>query len=138
MRKGESKIMKKLFVLLLLCSIASFYLVACERTGSAFSSSTQAGNEVHMAAAQFVQTSITLHNGENLILVNDSSAPHNIAKGTWKNGTAQTVQELGAPKVNKVAITSDAPVIIGPFNTDGTFYLYCVIHQNMNLTVIVR
>jgi plastocyanin len=91
-----------------------------------------------MTATQFVQTSITLHKGENLILVNDSSAPHSIANGTWKNGTAQTVQEPGVPQINRVAITSNSPVIIGPFNTAGTFHLYCVIHQNMNLTVIVQ
>ena len=27
---------------------------------------------------------------------------------------------------------------IGPFNTAGTFHLYCTVHQGMNLTVIVQ
>jgi plastocyanin len=29
-------------------------------------------------------------------------------------------------------------VAVGPFNTAGTFHLYCSVHLNMNLTVIVQ
>jgi plastocyanin len=28
--------------------------------------------------------------------------------------------------------------VIGPWNTPGTYHLYCTIHQNMQLTVRVK
>jgi plastocyanin len=126
--------MKSLFVLLLLCSIASFSLVACGSTPA----SAQTGNEVHLDTIQFVQSSITLHKGASLTLINDSSNSHIIANGLWENGTAQTVQEPSAPQVNAMQLTGNSTVSIGPFTTAGTFHLYCTIHQNMNLTVVVQ
>jgi plastocyanin len=28
--------------------------------------------------------------------------------------------------------------MVGPWNTPGTYHVYCTIHQNMQLTVIVQ
>lgn len=38
----------------------------------------------------------------------------------------------------QIAKTYNDSAAIGPFNTAGTYHLYCTIHQNMNLTVIVQ
>ncbi len=134
--------MKKLIVLLAFCSIASFSLIACGSTDSTSSGSSsgsaQTGNLVHMTTNQFAQASITLHKGESLTLIDDSSIPHIIANGTWKNGTDQTLQEEGAPQVSSVQIEGGSSASIGPFNTSGTFHMYCTIHQNMNLSVDVQ
>lgn len=97
-----------------------------------------AGNEVHMEGDNFKQASVTLQKGQSLILVNDSGAPHYIANGTWKNGSPDTQKEAGAPAVDNVQIDGNATQSIGPFNTAGTFHLYCTIHPGMNLTVIVQ
>ncbi len=123
---------KSFFTLLLLFSIASVALIACGST------TPQAGNEVHLDGTQFSQSSITLHKGEKLMLVDDSSNPHIIANGMWKNGVAQTVHESNAPRVNALQISGNSTASIGPFATSGTFHLYCTVHVNMNLTVIVR
>jgi hypothetical protein len=92
--------MKSLFVLLLLCSIASFSLVAC----GSIQASAQTGNEVHLDTIQFAQSSITLHKGESLTLINDSNNSHIIANGLWENGTAQTVQGPGAPQARRCSL----------------------------------
>ncbi len=49
------------------------------------------------------------------------------------------MQENGAPVVNNMQFSgSDGSQTIGPFNTIGTFHLYCSVHPGMNLTVIVQ
>jgi len=47
------------------------------------------------------------------------------------------MKEPGVPTVNNVQVTSST-VSIEPFTTAGTYHIFCTIHPNMNLTVIVK
>lgn len=126
---------KKLFVMLLLCSTITLILAACSLSRSG---SSTTGNEVHMSNTTFTQPSITIKKGESITLIDDGLIPHTIANGTWKNGTAQPIREPGAPIVKDVQINGNSSANVGPFTTAGTFELYCTIHTDMNLTVVVR
>jgi plastocyanin len=92
---------------------------------------------VHMSATSFSQTSVTIAKGSKLLLVDDTSVVHILANGSWQNGTAQKAQEPGAPVINNVQFNSNS-VEVGPFTTAGTYHIYCIVHQGMNLTVIVQ
>jgi plastocyanin len=126
---------RKLFVLLALCSVIALLLAACDFGGSA---SSTAENPVHMNDTNFVQASITIKKGERLTLIDDAFTPHIVANGTWENGTAHSAMEPGAPLVKDVQINGTSSQVIGPFTTAGTFKLYCTIHAGMNLTVVVE
>lgn len=126
---------RKLFVILALCSAFALLLVACDTGGGADSA---AGNAVHMNDARFAQPSISIKKGDRLTLIDDALTPHIIANGTWENGTAHSVRELGAPQVKDMQINGNSSQTIGPFTTAGTFKLYCTIHSGMNLTVVVQ
>lgn len=92
---------------------------------------------VHMGAGSFLQSSVTLPKGSNLLLVDDVAALHIIANGSWENGVAKPASESGAPRVNNVQINGGS-IQIGPFTTAGTYHIYCAVHQGMNLTIIVQ
>ena len=92
---------------------------------------------VHMGAGSFIQTSVTLPKGSQLLLVDDVAAVHIIANGTWQNGAVVQTNESGAPTVNNVQVNGGS-IEIGPFTTAGTYHIYCKVHQGMNLTVIVE
>ncbi len=86
-----------------------------------------------------MQSSITISKGSSITLVEDSAALHIIANGSWMNGNPQPMQESGVPVMNNVQISgSGSSQVIGPFNTPGTYHLYCTVHPGMNLTVIVQ
>jgi plastocyanin len=124
---------KKILIGLALFSLLTVSLAACgiKDLGNA------SGPSVHMNGTNFVQSSVTIHKGDMLTLIDDAASTHIIVNGSWVNGTAKPMVEPGAPTVNQQYIGNDsAPV--GPFNTAGTFHLYCTIHQNMNLTVVVQ
>ena len=124
---------RKLLTLLALCSLSTLLLVACGTT------SADAGpNQVHMDNTSFTTLAVTIHKGERLTLVSDTIIGHTIANGTWKDGSAQVTREPGAPVVNNVSIGGNSSSAIGPFNTTGTYKLYCTVHSGMNLTVIVK
>jgi len=72
-----------------------------------------------------------------LNLVDDAASTHIIANGTWNGTTPKPATESGAPTVNKTYIGNDSGTI-GPFNTAGTFKLYCTVHPGMNLTLNVQ
>ena len=93
---------------------------------------------VHMNGNNFAQSSITISKGQSLMLVDDASVVHIIANGSWSNGSAQPKQESGAPVVNNLQFNGNDSHTIGPFNTAGTYHLYCSVHPGMNLTVIVQ
>lgn len=92
---------------------------------------------VHMSAASFIQTTVTIPKGSKLLLVDDVSAVHILANGSWQNGSPQHANEPGAPQLNNVQISSGS-ITIGPFVTTGTYHIYCLVHPGMNLTVIVQ
>jgi plastocyanin len=125
---------KKLFIALTVIAAMTLLLGGCAIVDTATMSS---GPTVHMSGTDFVQSSITLRKGDMLNLVDDAPSPHVIVNGSWVNGTAKPSIESGAPNVNKTFNGSDSSTV-GPFNNAGTFRLYCTIHQNMNLTVIVQ
>ncbi|GCE24741.1 hypothetical protein KDA_02250 [Dictyobacter alpinus] len=91
----------------------------------------------HMGAATFIQTQVEVPKGQKLDLVDDVSAGHVIKNGTWKGSKADETKEQGAPDVNST-FTGNDKISVGPFNTAGTFQLYCTIHGGMNLTVVVK
>lgn len=90
-----------------------------------------------MGNASFIQSSVNIKKGDMLNLVDQSSSPHIITNGSWVNGVAKPSKESGAPSINQQFTGSDSATV-GPFTNAGTFHLYCTIHANMNLTVIVK
>jgi plastocyanin len=145
--------MKKWLWLLLALGLTSILLVACGRSASAADSTnhgsgSQGGKgssggssatvEVHTNSTNFTQPSVTLKKGDSLKIVNDASVVHIISLGTWENGTAKPEQESGAPNVQNQQLAANGTITIGPWNTTGTYHLYCTVHQNMKLTVNVQ
>jgi len=131
--------MRRLCVLLILYSVATVIVAACTSASAVTSTNAgTAGNEVHMNNANFVQPSITIKKGESITLVADTLVGHTISNGTWDNGTPKPARESGAPLVNNVSVGGNSSASIGPFVNAGTFKLYCTIHPEMNLTVVVQ
>lgn len=124
---------RKTLIVLSICSIVLLSLVACSN-----SATPDAPNTVHMSDTAFKQTTITIKKGESIHLVADTLTPHTIANGTWEGDKAKPSTEPGAPKVQDLQIGGNSSASIGPFNTAGTFQLYCTIHGGMNLQVIVK
>jgi len=138
------------FLMLVLTTLAlgSILLAACSRPGVVATINTGSGNTptpgsgsgeptVHMAASNFVQSTVSVPKGSKLMLVDDVSVLHILANGTWQNGGAKPMKEPGAPTVNSVQVNGNS-VEIGPFTTAGTFQIYCSIHIGMNLTITVQ
>lgn len=92
---------------------------------------------VHLSATNFNQPTVTISKGSKLLLVGDTSVLHILDNGSWQNGIAHKAQETGAPLVNNLQVSGNS-VEIGPFNTAGTYHIFCIVHQNMNLAVIVQ
>jgi plastocyanin len=139
------------FVLVIL-ALASVVLAACARPGSSSSneggsstSGTSSGGQsgaassgtVHMGNTNFLQDSVTISKGGSVTLVDDMSVVHIIQNGSWDNGAAKPAKEPGAPTV-QVSFQGNDTHDIGPFNTAGTFHVYCTVHPGMNLTIIVQ
>ena len=134
--------MKKFALSFVILSLVAVLLAACGGSGSCGGSSSGSSSgstpTVHMCGNNFVQSSITISKGQSLTLVDDASAAHTIANGSWVNGSAQPRQEPCAPVVNNLQFNSNDSHMIGPFPTAGTYHLYCTVHPGMNLTVIVH
>ena len=118
---------------LLLLGLLTIALAACGGGGV----NTTTVPTVKLDAASFRQDSITIKKGESLTFINETTSPHVIANGTWEDGAAKTEAESGAPTVNS-NIPANGSASTPPFETAGTFKLYCPIHPNMNLTVVVE
>jgi plastocyanin len=126
--------LKNIILGVLLCGLLSTLVAAC----AIYDTSAQpTGPSVKMGAADFLQPSITIPKGSMLTLIDTSSSEHIIKNGSWVNGTAKPATEPGAPTVNVTFYGNDTNSI-GPWNTPGTYHLYCTIHPGMNLTVIVK
>ena len=126
--------MKKLIAIFVALSVVTV-LTAASCGGSGGSG----GTGVHMGETTFLQPSVTVSKGSSLNLIDDVPVLHIIGNGSWVNNVAKPAIEPGAPTVNNVQISSAGQSItVGPFNTAGTFHLYCSVHLNMNLTVIVQ
>ncbi len=125
---------KRISIGLALFGLLTVLLAACAIVDT---SSASNGPTVHMGGATFTESSITIHKGDMLNLIDTAPSPHIILNGSWVNGVAKPATENGAPTVNASFNGNDSGTI-GPFNSAGTFHLYCSIHQNMNLTVTVQ
>ena len=98
--------------------------------------STEPGT-VHMGLASFSQPTVTIAKGSMLKLVDDGSFLHIIANGAWDGSTPKSASEPGAPVVKDRQVNGGS-LTIGPFNTAGTFSLFCTVHPGMTLKVIVQ
>jgi plastocyanin len=128
--------MKKLIAIFVALGVV-IVLTAASCGGSGGSTGT--GTSVHMGETTFLQPSVTISKGSSLNLIDDVSVLHIIGNGSWVNNATKPAIEPGAPVVNNVQINSAGQsIVVGPFNTAGTFHLYCSVHLNMNLTVIVQ
>jgi plastocyanin len=123
--------MKKLVIAFVLLSLVTVLVVACGGGGGGGTT------DVHLGATNFVQSSVTISKGSSLNLVNDASVVHIITNGSWVNGTPRPAVESGAPTVN-VQFNGNDSHMVGPFNTAGTYHLFCTVHPGMNLTVTVQ
>ncbi|QBD80286.1 hypothetical protein EPA93_31655 [Ktedonosporobacter rubrisoli] len=134
--------LKKLLFVSILFSGLSLVLVACGSSTASTSSTANTANisgpQIHMGKNTFTQASIAIKKGESLTVVSDTSNQHVIANGTWENDTAKPAREPGAPAVKDIKVEGNTITKLGPFTTAGTFKLYCPLHHNMNLTVIVQ
>ncbi len=128
--------MKKLIFAIALVGLLTVLLAACSGTDST-SDAVSSPNTVHMTDSNFAQSSITITKGSKLTLVSDTGQTHVITNGFWNNSTPQSKIEPGAPTVN-ATFQDNNPQSFGPFNTPGSYHLYCTVHPNMNLTVTVK
>ena len=128
--------MKKLIAIFVALSVVTV-LTAASCGGSGGSGGTGAG--VHMGETTFLQPSVTISKGSSLNLIDDVPVLHVIGNGSWVNSVIKPARESGAPVVNNLQFNAAGQsMAVGPFNTAGTFHLYCSVHLNMNLTVIVQ
>jgi len=132
--------MKKLIGIFVALSVIIVLTAAsCGGSGGSGGTVGSGGTGVHMGETTFLQSSVTISKGSSLNLIDDVPVLHIIGNGSWVKNVAQPAREAGAPTVNNVQISSAGQSItVGPFNTAGTYHLYCSVHLNMNLTVIVQ
>ena len=159
--RGSSSMNNKQFRVLMMIlaalAIGSILFAACTRPGTpGTSSSTASGGSstpsssggggtgsngcpsgtAHMVVSNFAQPCVNVSKGSMLNLVDDGNYYHSLDNGSWVNGNAQPANEPGAPTVNNVVISSGSKQV-GPFNTAGTYHIYCSVHENMNLLIHV-
>jgi plastocyanin len=118
-------------------AIGAIFIGALSLPPTAGTTYTNGVPTVHLSATNFNESAVTITKGSKLMLVDDTPVVHILANGSWRNGVPMPEREPGAPLVHNVSLSNDSAVI-GPFTTVGTYHIYCIIHQGMNLTVIVR
>jgi plastocyanin len=102
-------------------------------------SATQAsGPQVRMGLSTFIDTSVTIQQGQSVVLVDTVSSTHVITNGTWDGSTPIARTEAGAPKINATVANANQQQSIGPFTSPGSFQLYCTVHPGMNLAITVK
>jgi hypothetical protein len=121
---------------LLLGALLTATIAAAPSVGAGCAAAMVAVGAVHMTAVGFASTTAVVAKGGMLRLVDDGNYIHIFRNGSWDGTTARPTAEPGAPVVNDVMITHGS-VDIGPFNTAGTFHIYCTVHPGMSLTIIV-
>jgi len=131
--------MKKLVVAFVLFILVTVFVVACSGSIAGGYNIGSSQNEVHMGEINFAQSSITISKGSSITLISDTGVVHIISNGMWVNNIPEPAVEPGAPVVNNLMFSnSGQSQTVGPFNTAGTFHLYCTVHEGMNLEVIVQ
>jgi plastocyanin len=136
----KEKTMKKKVALVFVVGVLSILVVACGQGAAANSSGGSSNHviDVHMGTHSFLQSSVTIKQGDSLNLINDASDVHLINLGQWVNGAPKPEQEPGAPQIHNLEFAGNAGHEVGPWNTPGTYHLYCTVHQNMQITVVVQ
>jgi len=128
--------MKKFIAIFVALSLFTI-LTAASCSGSGGDGGT--GTSVHMGETTFTQPSVTISKGSSLNLIDDVPVVHIISNGSWAGNVAKPATEPDAPTVSNLQFNSAGQsMTVGPFNTVGTYHLYCSVHLNMNLTVIVQ
>ncbi len=112
-------------------------LVAMTPQAAAGTTSVNGMPAVHLGISSFTQSSVTVPKGSKLILIDDGQFPHILRNGMWVNNTPHPATEAGAPSVSNLNVNGNT-VEVGPFNTVGTFHIFCTIHPGMNLTIVVQ
>ncbi len=118
---------------LLMLGLLTIVLAACSIREAA----PPSGPMLKLTGANFLQDTITIKKGASITFINETTSPHVIANGTWEDGTARPGAESGAPAIN-LDVPANGSATTPPFETAGTFKLYCPIHPGMNLTVMVE
>jgi plastocyanin len=128
--------MKRQLMTLLALGSLVIVLIACGgNTGNTSNGDTVT---IHTDMMSFGQASVTLKAGQDLQLINDASDSHTIGLGTWQQGVAKPEQEPDAPQVLNEQLNGNGSLTIGPWKTPGTYQIYCPVHLNMNLTVVIQ
>ncbi len=128
--------MKKVIASIILVGLATILFVACDGIAG---SDTSTPNTVHMTDSTFGQSTITIAKGSKLTLISDTSQVHVIDNGIWgSDGIPHPKIEAGAVVIKDATFQDSTPQSFGPFNTPGKYQLYCTIHADMDLTVIVK
>lgn len=147
------KHLRTLALFLAAFALGSMLLMACARPGTASTGSSSnsgssssssgssgscpSGDTVKTGTSSFEQSCITLTKGTTLKVVQDQTSYHILDYGQWNGSSAQPQTPAGAPPMKDLTL-SGASVSIGPFTTAGTFHIYCTVHPNMDLTVVVK
>jgi plastocyanin len=145
------KHLRTLALLLATFALGSMLLIACARPGTAStssnsgpssssnsSSSCTSSDTVKTGTNNFEVPCVTFAKGGTLKVVQDQQSYHILDYGQW-NGTTAAPQATpaGAPAMKNLTLSGPS-VSIGPFTTAGTYHIYCTVHPNMDLTVIVK
>ena len=91
-------------------------------------------DSVGMISDDFAQSSVTIHLGDQLKLVNDSHFVHVIGPG---RDTHIVSPERGVPMTGFHLMQTNDVYTTGRWLTPGTFYLTCSVHPGMTLKVVV-
>jgi plastocyanin len=106
-------------------------------TPSSGGSGNCANGTVHTLLTTFQESCVNVAKGSNLQVVPSVTSFHILTNGSWVNNNQVPMNEADAPTVTNVQETSST-ISIGPFTTAGTYHIFCTVHPNMNLTVIVK
>ncbi|BCL84224.1 hypothetical protein ccbrp13_66890 [Ktedonobacteria bacterium brp13] len=117
--------------------IGAIFIGALAHPVTAATTYTNGVATVHMNASSFAQSSVTIEKGAKVLLVDDTTAVHNLYNGSWQNGAPTINREQGAPLVNGLQVSGKS-VTVGPFAIAGTYHILCAIHKGMDLTIIVH
>ncbi len=129
--------MKKLIAIFVALSVVTVLTAAS--CGGSGGSGGSGDTGVHMGETTFLQSSVTISKGSSLTLIDDVPVLHIVGNGSWVNNVMKPAREPGAPVVNNLQFNAAGQsMAVGPFNMAGTYHLYCSVHLNMNLTVIVQ
>ena len=132
-------------ILLAIFALGSIVLAGCSTQGTTIGTTTTtngggsgncANGTVHTLVTTFQEPCVNVAKGSKLQVVPVVNSLHILDSGSWINGNQVPMTEAGAPTVKNVQLTSST-ISIGPFTTAGTYHIFCTVHPNMNLTVIV-